>query len=306
MKAAMSESIFRKDGTAQGVAKQRLIETIAKPEERIINDPYADRFVLGASFIKLMGHKLNVWLAEKLVPGFHEHLISRTRFIDDLIKKSAASGVEQYVILGAGYDSRAHRLELPSSLRIFEVDQPEVQARKRSKLPKELPNLESITYVAVDFSHQSLTEQLMDAGFDQSKSTVFTLEGVSQYITKEAFDSMIKEMAALTQKANSIFFVSYASELLNKNPEACFGKGYPNAEKRAKLITYGSAKVGEPWISFYGAEEIESVLSKNGYSIKENVTLKDLNSRYFAPVGRTLSENQLLQLEHFLVAKSQN
>ena len=306
MKAAMSESIFRKDGTAQGVAKQRLIESIAKPEERIINDPYADRFVLGASFIKLMGHKLNVWLAEKLVPGFHEHLISRTRFIDDLIKKSAASGVEQYVILGAGYDSRAHRLELPSSLRIFEVDQPEVQARKRSKLPKELPNLENITYVAVDFSHQSLTEQLMDAGFDQSKSTVFTLEGVSQYITKEAFDSMIKEMAALTQKANSIFFVSYASELLNKNPEACFGKGYPNAEKRAKLITYGSAKVGEPWISFYGAEEIESVLSKNGYSIKENVTLKDLNSRYFAPVGRTLSENQLLQLEHFLVAKSQN
>ena len=302
----MSKSIFTKDGTAQGVAKQRLIETLAKSDERVINDPYADRFVIGASFMKLMGHKLNVWLAKKFAPGFHEHLISRTRFIDDLIKKSAASGVEQYVILGAGYDSRAHRLELPSSLRIFEVDQPEVQARKRSKLPKELPNSENVTYVTVDFTHQSLTEQLMDAGFDQSKSTVFTLEGVSQYITKEAFSSTIKEMATLTQNASSIFFTSYVNELLNKNPEACFGKGYPNAAKRAKLITYGSAKVGEPWISFYGAEEIESVLSKNGYSIKENVTLKDLTSRYFAPVGRTLSENHLLQLEHFLVAKSQN
>ena len=306
MKAAMSESIFRKDGTAQGVAKQRLIESIAKPEERIINDPYADRFVLGASFIKLMGHKLNVWLAEKLVPGFHEHLISRTRFIDDLIKKSAASGVEQYVILGAGYDSRAHRLELPSSLRIFEVDQPEVQARKRSKLPEELSNSENMTYVAVDFTHQSLTEQLMNAGFDQNKSSVFTLEGVSQYITKEALSSTIKEVAALTQRASSILFISYVSELFDKNPEACFGKGYPNAEKRAKLIMYGSAKVGEPWISFYGAEEIENVLSQNGYSVKENVTLKDLNSRYFAPVGRVLSENQLLQLEHFVMAESQN
>jgi O-methyltransferase involved in polyketide biosynthesis len=42
MRAAMSESIFRKDGTAQGVAKQRLIESLAEPEERIINDPYAD------------------------------------------------------------------------------------------------------------------------------------------------------------------------------------------------------------------------------------------------------------------------
>ena len=302
----MSESIFRKDATAQGVAKQRLIETLAEPEERIINDPYADRFVLGASVIKFMGHRLNVWLAQKLVPGFHEHLISRTRFIDDLVKKNSASGVEQYVILGAGYDSRAHRLELPSSLRIFEVDQPEVQARKRSKLPEELSNSENMTYVAVDFTHQSLTEQLMNAGFDQNKSTVFTLEGVSQYITKEALSSTIKEVAALTQRASSTFFISYVSDLFDKNLEACFGKGYPNAEKRAKLIMYGSAKVGEPWISFYGAEEIENVLSQNGYSVKENVTIKDLNSRYFAPVGRALSENQLLQLEHFVMAESQN
>ena len=314
MRAAMSKSIFTlawksnwtgaKDGTAQGVAKQRLIETLSKSDERIINDPYADRFVIGASIIKLMGHKLNVWLAQKFAPGFHEHLVSRTRFIDDLIKKSAASGAEQYVLLGAGYDSRAHRLELPSSLRIFEVDQPEVQARKRSKLPKELPNSENVTYVTVDFTHQSLTKQLMDAGFDQSKSTVFTLEGVSQYVTKEAVSSTIKEMATLTQNASSIFFISYVNELLNKNPEACFGKGYPNAAKRAKLITNLAAKAGEPWISFYGAEEIESVLSQNGYSVKENVTLKDLNSQYFSPVGRTLPENQLFHLEHFVIAKS--
>jgi methyltransferase (TIGR00027 family) len=175
----MNKSIFAKDGTAQGVAKQRLIETLAIPDKRIINDPYADIFVIGASFIKLMGHKLSVWLTRKVTPGLHEHLISRTRFIDDLIQKHAVSGAEQYVILGAGYDSRAHRLELPSSLRIFEVDQPEVLSRKRSKLPKELPNSENVTYVTVDFTHQSLTEQLMAAGFDQSKSTVFTLEGVS-------------------------------------------------------------------------------------------------------------------------------
>ena len=202
----MTKSIFRKDGTAQGVAKQRLIETLAKPDKRIINDPYADRFVMGAGLIKLMGHDLSVWVTKKFAPGFHEHLISRTRFIDDLIKDSAASGSEQYVILGAGYDLRAHRLELPSSLNIFEVDQPEVQARKRSNLPKELPNSENVTYVSVDFNHQSLTEQLLAAGFDQSKSTVFTLEGVSQYITKEAVSSTVKELAALTSKSKLNFF----------------------------------------------------------------------------------------------------
>jgi methyltransferase (TIGR00027 family) len=301
----MSNSIFVKDGTAQGVAKQRLIETIASPDKRVINDPYADSFVIGSGFMKLMGHKLNAWLSEKLAPGFHEHLIARTKFIDELIEKSAINGIEQYVILGAGYDSRAHRLELPSSLKIFEVDQPEVSDNKLAKLPKELPNSENVTYVNIDFSYQSLTEQLIGAGFDQEKSTIFTLEGVSQYITKEAVSSTIKELASLTRDTNSIFFMSYVDELLDKNPEACFGEGYPNPAKKASLIKGLSAKVGEPWISFYSCAEIEDLLSQNGYSIQENVTLEDLNSLYFSPVGRTLNENQIFKLEHFVVAKSE-
>ena len=300
----MSNSIFVKDGTAQGVAKQRLIETIAGPDKRVINDPYADSFVIGSGFIKLMGHKLNAWLSEKLAPGFHEHLIARTKFIDELIEKSAVNGIEQYVILGAGYDSRAHRLELPSSLKIFEVDQPEVSDNKLAKLPKELPNSENVTYVNIDFSYQSLTDQLISAGFDQEKSTIFTLEGVSQYITKEAVSSTIKELASLTRDTNSIFFMSYVDELLDKNPEACFGEGYPNPAKKASLIKGLSAKVGEPWISFYSCAEIEDLLLQNGYSIQENVTLEDLNSLYFSPVGRTLNENQIFKLEHFVVAKS--
>ena len=300
----MSYSIFVKDGTAQGVAKQRLIETIAGPEKSVINDPYADKFVIGSGVIKLMGHRLNVWLSSKLAPGFHEHLISRTRFIDDLIEKSAKEGIEQYVILGAGYDSRANRLNLTPSLKIFEVDQPEVSDIKLSKLPKDLPNLENITYVNVDFSYQSLSEQLLTAGFDQTKSTIITLEGVSQYITKEAVSSTIQELSSITKDARSIFFMSYVDELLNKDPAACFGKGYPNPSKKANLIQNLSAKVGEPWISFYRAEEVESILEENGYSMKENVTLEDLNSLYFSPVGRALPENQIFKLEHFIIAES--
>ena len=300
----MSYSIFVKDGTAQGVAKQRLIETIAGPEKSVINDPYADKFVIGSGVIKLMGHRLNVWLTSKLAPGFHEHLISRTRFIDDLIEKSAKEGIEQYVILGAGYDSRANRLNLTPSLKIFEVDQPEVSDIKLSKLPKDLPNLENITYVNVDFSYQSLSEQLLTAGFDQTKSTIITLEGVSQYITKEAVSSTIRELSLITKDARSIFFMSYVDELLKKDPAACFGKGYPNPSKKANLIQTLSAKVGEPWISFYRDEEVESILAENGYAIKENVTLEDLNSLYFSPVGRALPENQIFKLEHFIVAES--
>ena len=300
----MGKLIFRKDGTAQGVAKQRLIESLAKPDRRIIYDPYAKNFVLGANIIKLMGHRLNVWLGNKIIPGMHEHLISRTRYIDDLIEKSAFANIEQYVILGAGYDSRAHRLKLPSKLKIFEVDQSEVQELKRLRLPDNMPNRESITYVGMDFNHQSLKEELINVGFDQNKSTIFTLEGVSQYISREALDATLKEVADLNPNSNSKIFISYVNKLLKEDSKACFGKGYSKPEKAVSFITNSAAKMGEPWISFYSAEEIESILSQNNFTLIENKTLADLNSKYFTPVGRTIPENHIFKLEHFVIAES--
>ena len=300
----MAQSLFAKDGTAQGVAKQRYIETLAKEDSRVINDPYSASFVLGSGFMKIMGHKLNVWLSKKIAPGFHEHLISRTRFIDELVEKSSTNGIEQYVILGAGYDSRAHRLKLSPSLKIFEVDQQEVQARKHAKLPKNSPNSGNITYVEVDFAYQSLAEQLLQSGFDKSKKTIFTLEGVSQYVTKESIISTIQEVAMLSAEGDSFFFLSYVNELLTLDPEACFGKGYKNPEKKAQLIQKLSASAGEPWISLYSTKEIEDILYQNGFSIEQNKTYSDLNSPYFGFVGRELPEDQIFKLEHLVVAKS--
>ena len=300
----MSNLIFRKDGTAQGVAKQRLIESLAKPNKRVIYDPYAKYFVLGSSIINLLGHKISVWLGEKIVPGMHDHLICRTRFIDDLIEESTSAGIEQYVILGAGYDSRAYRLKLPPKLKIFEVDQPEVQGIKRLKLPKSISNRKNIIYVSIDFNNQSLKEQLLDAGFDKSKSTIYTLEGVSQYIPKEALSSTLKELATLNANSNSKIFISYVNKLLLEDSKACFGMGYSRPEKAIKFIINGAKKVGEPWISFYSAKEIQNLLSENGFIVIENQTLADLNSKYFAPVGRLIPEDFIFKLEHFVVANS--
>ena len=300
----MGYSLFTKDGTAQGVAKQRLIESLASSERRVINDPYAERFVLGGRISKLMGHRVGVWLTQRLALGFHEHLISRTRFIDDLIEEHVAQGVEQYVILGAGYDTRAHRLALPNTVKVFEVDQAEVQQRKREKLPQDIPNADNVTYVSVDFNHQTISEQLLARGFEQGRSTIFTLEGVSQYIPKSALEFTLKSLAALSQKASATFFISYVDARLRGEPLTCFGRGYPNAAKRAALVLSLSARVGEPWISLYTARELEEVLSQHGFSVVETKTLADLNEEYFTPVGRALSEDQIFNLERFVVAKT--
>ena len=292
-----------KDGTAQGVAKQRFIESLATPDKRIINDPYACEFVVGSGVVKMMGHKFCVWLSQKILPGWHEHLVSRTRFIDELVEESSINETEQYVILGAGYDTRAHRLNFRHSLRVFEVDQPEVQERKRKKLPDELLNDESLVYVPVDFSYQSVSKQLIESGFDSSKSTIITLEGVSQYISKEDFIALVQEIDSLTQNVSATFFVSYIDELFTTNPEECCGIGFQKAGEKFELVRALSAKAGEPWISFYADIEIERIFTTNGFSIKGNAALADLNSRYFTPVGRTIPESRLFNLERFVVAK---
>jgi methyltransferase (TIGR00027 family) len=196
---------FTKDGTAQGVAKQRFIESLAPHGQRVIFDPDAKHFIAGSRFIRLMGHKLNLWLSTKLAPGMHEHLIARTRFIDELVARCAAEGIEQYVILGAGYDLRAHRLSLPTELAVFEVDQEEVQVRKRSKLPEARASQSRPTYVSVDFSSQSLSQRLLESGFDQTKSTLFTLEGVSQYVSKEALKKTLSELKILSARGERGF-----------------------------------------------------------------------------------------------------
>ncbi len=299
----MTDSIFRKDGTAQGVAKQRMIESLAKKGKRVIFDPYAEKFVLGASIIKLMGHRFSVWLTKQLSPGFHEHLISRTRFIDDLVEKTTAEEATQYVILGAGYDVRAHRLKIPLRVKIFEVDQPEVQRQKREKLSENMRNASNVIYVGVDFNKQTLKEQLLLAGFDVTKETIYTLEGVSQYIPKDAIVKLLQEITNFSNTVPATFFISYVDILLQENPKTCFGKGYVNPVKKAALIQDLAAKVGEPWISLYAAKEIEDLFSKYGFSVTENKTLADLNALYFTPVGRTIPEHEIFKLEHFVVAK---
>ena len=97
--------------------------------------------------------------------------------------------------------------------------------------------------------------------------------------------------------------MSYVSDLINKNPESCFGKGYLNPEKKIDLILKGVAKVGEPWISLYNEKEIEKMLFHHGFILKTNKTLANLNSLYFSPFGRELDENQIFNLEHSVVAR---
>jgi len=293
-----------KDGTAQGVAKIRFTESCLEPEERIFEDPYASYFFAGSSIVAWMGNKLNVRLSDMMIVGMYHMLVGRTRIIDELVKSAIADGATQYVILGAGYDSRAYRLSLPPSVKIFEVDQPEVQELKLSKLA-EVPDLPKVdlVHVPVDFNTQSLEEELRKAkGFDPMAKTVITLEGVSQYIPREATIGTITAMDKLCS-AGSTFFLSYADQNTMEDPSKVCGDGYVKPESVQWVPNMGT-KSGEPWISYFHQSEIgELFKSCSSFQLVSDISTDEVNTLYLEPVGRKVPSERLCMMERCAVAK---
>ena len=102
--------------------------------------------------------------------------VGSLRYAEDEVERCVAQGIDQYVILGAGFDTFALRREdMAGRLRVFEVDFPDVQALKRARIeraaatPAQLP-----TFVPVDFETMKVSEALLAAGFDPSRPAVFS------------------------------------------------------------------------------------------------------------------------------------
>ena len=123
--------------TAEITAVFRATESIRPAYERLIDDKYAAHF-LRPSFRLILKNgllaKFILWLMiDRRFPGASITVVSRIRFVDDCLKDCIKEGIEQLVILGAGYDSRAYRFNQLKSKRVFEVDHPNTQSLKIKK-----------------------------------------------------------------------------------------------------------------------------------------------------------------------------
>jgi len=134
--------------TAVGVAAIRAAES--ERSERLFSDPFAAGFVGAASSRNRLEKS-----AERRGrrPSLAAWVVVRTRFLDDLVLDACARGCLQVVILGAGLDARAFRLDWPDNLRVFELDLPQVLDFKQQVVRTEgwHPACERIT-VPVDLS----------------------------------------------------------------------------------------------------------------------------------------------------------
>jgi len=140
----------------------------------------------------------------------------RSRFCDDYLHRVCSDGIRQVVILAAGLDTRAYRLDWPAGTRLFEIDQPTVLEFKDSVLRKEaaVPQCARTT-IGVDLRHD-WTKTLTESGFDPSRPSVWLAEGLLQYLPADAERTLFEQINALS-KNDSHLVVERTANLASLN-----------------------------------------------------------------------------------------
>lgn len=184
--------------TAIGVALVRAEES--RRPDRLFDDPYAEAFVAAAPHAlpteHEASHDLAAWGAEWAV-----HATIRTRFFDDYLLAAGAAGCRQVVLLAAGLDTRALRLDWPEGTRVFELDLPDMLTFKERVLadhpsrPAAAPC--ERTTVAVDL-REDWPAALTGAGFDPSQPTAWLAEGLLIYLSASEVTTLLTRVGDLS------------------------------------------------------------------------------------------------------------
>src|SRR5262249_7221798 len=172
--------------TAEVMALFRALETLRPSQERLFADPFAEhslrwwgRALLLAACVP-RARRLLEWTVDRRWPGARTSAVARTRLIDEAVRRAMHEGVNQPVLLGAGFDSRPYRLAEVRRARIFEVDHPATQERKLQIIgSRRGPSAENVVYVPVDFQTQAVDAALRAKGFDGRARSFVVWEGVT-------------------------------------------------------------------------------------------------------------------------------
>ena len=133
-------------------------------------------------------------IADPEVFGFTWLMLVRTRFIDEVMLRAVGAGATQLVILGAGFDSRAHRFrDVLEGVSVHEIDHPATQAYKRRRVEEALGrSATAVTYTPTDFARETLDDVLRRARVDASRPTYFICEGLSMYVPEEGMKQTLR------------------------------------------------------------------------------------------------------------------
>ena len=183
------------------------------------------------------------------------HVVLRTRFAEDRLRAAVERGVEQFVVLGAGFETFAYRQPLwTKSLRIFEVDQTATQTAKRERLAQAgLPIPPNLRFVSLDLTAGPLVSGLTAHGFEPSRAAFFSWLGVTMYLPRPSVDAVFRAIAGCAPGSEVAF-------------------SFAPARAAATSAQLRSAAAGERWQTFMQPAELGTTLSAFGFSAVEFLT----------------------------------
>ena len=193
--------------TATMVAAARAVAT--EDTDPIISDPFAAPLVraVGIDFFTRVvdGEITPTDTGDNVeLQTLTDSLAVRTRFFDEFFINAAAAGIGQAVILAAGLDARAYRLAWPTGSVVYEVDQPKVVAFKTQTMARlgAEPTAQRRT-VSVDL-RDDWPAALRDSGFDDTKPSAWSAEGLLMYLPPEAQDRLFDHITVLSAPGSQL------------------------------------------------------------------------------------------------------
>ena len=194
--------------TALGVAAARAVETAGR--DPLIHDDFAQTLVssAGPAWARLADPEL-AWL-DGDEHGQRAHRLGidyqavRTHFFDEYFDNAVSAGIRQVVILAAGLDSRAYRLNWPPGTAVHEIDQPKVLDYKTGILERHgaVPTA-SRRPVPVDL-RDDWPAALSATGFDRTQPTAWLAEGLLPYLPSDAQDRLFEMFTALSAPGSQV------------------------------------------------------------------------------------------------------
>ena len=194
------------------MAAARALES--RRPDRLFDDPLAATFAGREGFPWLDGMELS-----RLWGGPGLYIVIRTRFFDDFLLSSCQSiGARQIVLLAAGMDARAFRINWPSQTRLYELDRPEVLAAKETVLIRAgVRPICKRHAIGADLGHPSWSEALLEAGYETRQPSVWLVEGLLFYMAEAAVHLLLSTVSTLTTPRSRLG-VDLVNEELLRSP----------------------------------------------------------------------------------------
>jgi methyltransferase (TIGR00027 family) len=193
------------------------------------------------------------------------------RYTDEVCAAATRAGVDQVVLLGAGFDTtRLRRAQSP--VTFFEVDAPTTLAHKCAVSERLLPtrcNAQTV-WVPCDFEHDSLRERLLTNGLDSTRPSLIVWVGVSVYLTRRAIETTLADLAALCAPGSRLVVDYIDADVVTGNTRW----------KSARRAARGVALRGEPYRTCFTSTDVDALFATYGFRCREHVRTPALLHRY--------------------------